>query len=211
MVTSVEVLKAVVREHDLRYLVVTAMDGSKIHQANGIGPEECCKALDEAAALMGSDPFRVRSWFDKVEAGGKLPRLAKDFQWVVKLSTPGVPVAMPGTDSRLLEAIQGIASKLTAVEDRMSEMEDEDEDEPAAAPEPVWLGTLMLRVVPLLDKVLGLPPQPAAINGPSGAADDDAFIRAAKRAKADPVNAAFVDQLMAAYGDKPATDESAKA
>lgn len=211
MFANLEAVKAIVRQHDLRYLVVLNMDGQKQHQESG-PVDRLCRALDEAAALLAGEPFRVEAWkTGNGEAGdgakgGKRAKLAEHFKWIVRPDRGAAPVVqqVASASPELVEAINGLRDRV----DELAEVEPEAESEPA------WLAPAMERAFRLADVLLArlAPPgaAPEAITGspasaPVGALPpDDELLRAVMRARKDPANAAFVRQVVAAYGDEAA-------
>lgn len=209
MIATVEAIKAVIRHHDLRWLIVTDMDGGKQDQCQGT-QIDCVKTLERAAELLPGQPFRVEA--GKTEpsaAGGKRAKMADHFVWTVRPERAG-PVVM-SNDSRVLEAIQGLSERLRAIEEAEDEEEEPEEDKAPPEP-PYWAKPLLERVPALLDRLMGAPKPTAAITGAATAKPEDAeFIRACLRAKNTPGNEAYINSLLASYGDKAAgaADENA--
>jgi len=213
MITTIEAIKGIIRQHDLSFIIVMNMDRVKQHQADG-GPENCCRALDECAVLLAAEPFRVHAFEKMMTDGGKRPKLAKDFEWIVRpdRAQSAAPMPYPSNgNADVMAALNGIAARLTALE--TGEDPDGEDPEPAPAPEPRWLEPAMARAFALVDRFLGLQGQPAINGGSPGAAapvPEDELLRAVLRANKDPQNAQFAAMLVAQYGDKAAEANPAK-
>ena len=213
MIAGIETIKAIIQSQGLKYLVCYDMaKQSKLHQAEN-STAACCAVLDEVQTLMGNEPFRVESWEERNEGGGKPAKLAKTFNWIVRAPQaqgpqqyPAPQAAQPSTE--ILTAIQGLTDRL----DAMDSEPDDDDDETTDGVE--WKKAAVERGFAYLDRLLGLqvPPAAAAITGTAPAVDvsDADFVKACLLAKKDPANAGFVNQLLTHYGPKKGSDEPAK-
>jgi len=209
MISRIDAIKAVIREHDLRYIVITDMDGRKQDQESG-SVDRLCGALDRVGALLANEAYKVEAWktgdgdSGHTMKGGKRSKLAQHFQWTVPPErTSVVPVASVD-HAPIVAAIQGLRDELAADED------DEPEAEPVPPPQAPWVEPAIQRAFALVDALiirLGIAPAAAPMTGiPPGAADvdDGELLRAVLRAKKDPANAAIAKQLIAMYGDAAA-------